>query len=103
MLVLTRRPGEEIVIAGEVRVTVLAIHGQKVRLGVSAPRSVVVDRQEMAARRTKTVGEPRPDPAVTVPAPSAPVPSAPERGTGAAPTPVMAAPAMPAAGESAAR
>jgi carbon storage regulator len=51
MLVLTRRVGEEIVIGGDIRVTIVAIQGSKVRLGVYAPQNVTVDRQEVHERR----------------------------------------------------
>jgi carbon storage regulator len=51
MLVLSRRIEESIVIAGDIRVTVIAIQGDKVRLGIAAPLSVTVDREEVAARR----------------------------------------------------
>jgi carbon storage regulator len=51
MLVLTRRIGEEIVIAGNIHVTVIALQGNKVRLGIQAPESVRVDRGEVDARR----------------------------------------------------
>ena len=51
MLVLTRRVGEEIVINDEIRVRVLAAQGSKVRIGVSAPDSVRVDRREVHERR----------------------------------------------------
>jgi carbon storage regulator len=51
MLVLTRRNGEEIVIDGDIRVMVLTVKGDKVRLGISAPPSVVVDRSEVHERR----------------------------------------------------
>ncbi len=51
MLVLTRRIGEEIVIGGNIRVTITAIKGDKVRIGVSAPPDVRVDRAEVHARR----------------------------------------------------
>jgi carbon storage regulator len=47
MLVLTRRPGEAIVIGDEIEVTVTAIAGGKVRLGVQAPRHITVDRREI--------------------------------------------------------
>ena len=53
MLVLTRRIGEEIVIGGDIRVTVLEVHGNKVRIGVEAPKSVRVDRQEIHDRRVE--------------------------------------------------
>ena len=47
MLVLTRRVGEEIVIAGNIRVMVVAVNGQKVRLGITAPPAVPVARREL--------------------------------------------------------
>jgi carbon storage regulator len=47
MLVLTRRIGQEIVIAGDVRVKVAAIEGRRVRLGITAPPSVQVMRLEL--------------------------------------------------------
>jgi carbon storage regulator len=50
MLVLTRRVGEEIVIAGNIRVKVVAVRGRTIRLGVTAPSSVPVVRQEVLAR-----------------------------------------------------
>ena len=52
MLVLSRRLGEEIVIGESIRVTVVAVHGNKVRLGVTAPDSVRVDRKEISQRRS---------------------------------------------------
>jgi carbon storage regulator len=55
MLVLARRIGEEIVIAGNIYVTVVAVQGDKVRLGVTAPDDVTVDRQEIHERRTGRV------------------------------------------------
>ena len=51
MLVLTRRVGEEIVIDGNIRVVIVAVKGDKIRLGISAPPSVVVDRMEVHERR----------------------------------------------------
>jgi carbon storage regulator CsrA len=51
MLVLSRRLNQSIVIAGEVRVTVLAISPSRVELGVEAPRQVRVDREEIHLRR----------------------------------------------------
>lgn len=47
MLVLTRRPGESIVIGNDVVVTVLEVRGDQVRVGVRAPRSVQVHREEV--------------------------------------------------------
>ena len=51
MLVLSRRVGEEIVINDNVRVTVVAVKGDRVRLGIVAPKDVHVDRAEIHQRR----------------------------------------------------
>ena len=53
MLVLTRRPDEEIVIDGTIRVKVLSVKGETVRLGIIAPASVRVDRYEVHQRRSQ--------------------------------------------------
>jgi len=48
MLVLTRKMGEEIVIAdGAIVVTVVEIRGDKLRLGITADRSINIDRREI--------------------------------------------------------
>ena len=47
MLVLTRRPGQSIMIGNDVTVTVLEIRNDQVRIGVAAPRSVQVHREEI--------------------------------------------------------
>lgn len=47
MLVLTRRPGESIVIGHDVHVTVLEVRGDQIRIGIDAPRSVKVHREEV--------------------------------------------------------
>lgn len=47
MLVLTRRANQSIMIGPDVVVTVLEVRGDQVRLGVSAPRSVAVHREEV--------------------------------------------------------
>jgi carbon storage regulator len=51
MLVLTRKVNETIVIDGSIRVTVLDVKGHKVRIGISAPDDVPIDREEIAERR----------------------------------------------------
>ena len=53
MLVLSRRAGEEIVIDGSIRVVIVAVQGNKVRIGVDAPPHVPVDRQEIHERRSE--------------------------------------------------
>lgn len=50
MLVLTRKVGEEIVINGNIRVTITLIKGDKVRIGITAPPDVPVHRQEILDR-----------------------------------------------------
>jgi len=50
MLVLSRKLNEEIVIAGDIRVRVLEFRGGRVRLGISAPPEVTVDRAEVIPR-----------------------------------------------------
>jgi carbon storage regulator len=50
MLVLTRKRNECIVINQNIKVTVLEVRGDKVRLGIEAPLSVSVHRSEVAAR-----------------------------------------------------
>lgn len=47
MLVLTRRTGEEIVIAGDICIKVISVHGRRVSLGIAAPPSIPVRRQEV--------------------------------------------------------
>jgi carbon storage regulator len=50
MLVLSRKPGDTVVIDGSIKVTVIELRGNMVRLGVEAPRDVRVRREELAAR-----------------------------------------------------
>jgi carbon storage regulator len=51
MLVLNRRLNESIIIGGNITVTVLGINGQHARLGITAPRGIIVDRAEVHQRR----------------------------------------------------
>ena len=50
MLVLSRKPGERIVIGPNIELTVVDICGSKVRLAVDAPRDVFIHRQEIYRR-----------------------------------------------------
>jgi carbon storage regulator len=51
MLILTRKIGEAIVIGSNIHVMLVAVHGDNVRIGISAPKEIVVDRQEIAEKR----------------------------------------------------
>jgi carbon storage regulator len=50
MLVLTRKPGQSIMIGDGVEVQVLSVAGEKVRLGITAPREVAIFRNEVYER-----------------------------------------------------
>jgi len=56
MLVLSRQRDETIMIGDEIEITVVDIRGDKVRLGINAPRSVQVHRKEVyeAIKRENT-------------------------------------------------
>jgi carbon storage regulator len=47
MLVLTRKRNESIVIGDDIEVTVLSVVGEKVRIGIDAPRDIPVFRMEV--------------------------------------------------------
>jgi carbon storage regulator len=47
VLRITRRAGERVIVGGEVIVEVLEVRGQTVRLGIDAPRSVPIYREEI--------------------------------------------------------
>jgi carbon storage regulator len=50
MLILTRRVGETVRIGDDVTVTVLSVKGTQVRIGIDAPKTVVVHREEIFER-----------------------------------------------------
>ena len=50
MLILTRRVGESVVIGEDVIVTVLGVKGNQVRVGINAPKTVAVHREEIFER-----------------------------------------------------
>jgi carbon storage regulator len=50
MLVLTRRVGERLRIGNDIELVVLDVRGREVRLGVTAPASVTVHREEIYRR-----------------------------------------------------
>ena len=50
MLILSRRVGESVIIGEDISITVLRVKGNQVRLGVNAPKSVAVQREEISER-----------------------------------------------------
>ena len=57
MLVLSRKVGEEIVIGNNIHLMVVAIKGDKVRIGISAPKGVTVDRLEIHEKQQNLLNE----------------------------------------------
>ena len=58
MLILTRRVGESVVIGEDVTVTVLGVKGNQVRIGINAPKTVAVHREEIFERIKNGQGTP---------------------------------------------
>lgn len=58
MLILSRYPDESVVIDGDVEVKIVDVRGDKVRLGIDAPKHIPVHRKEVqeAINREKTEG-----------------------------------------------
>lgn len=53
MLVLARRRDEKIIIGNNIEVVVVDIQPNKVKLGISAPKEVIVDREEISKLRNE--------------------------------------------------
>jgi carbon storage regulator len=49
MLIITRRPGEKVMVGDDIVVEVIEVSGSSVRIGIDAPRSVPVYREEIWA------------------------------------------------------
>ena len=47
MLILTRKSGESITIGDDVKITVVGVKGKQVRIGIDAPRSYMIHREEV--------------------------------------------------------
>ncbi|MEX1229612.1 MAG: carbon storage regulator CsrA [Planctomycetaceae bacterium] len=62
MLVLTRKPGESIIIGNDIELTVVEIRGNRIRLGIKAPQEVPIYRAELQIH-TQEQEEGRHDPA----------------------------------------
>lgn len=76
MLVLSRKVGEEIIIGDNIRVRVLSIQGNQVRLGFVAPRSVAIQREELLAAVMKQPEKPATGRGSSQGEPSMPAPDA---------------------------
>jgi carbon storage regulator len=63
MLVLSRKPGEKIHIGGGITVTVIEVAGNKIRLGIDAPKDVPVFRAELSLLLNR-IGTEEPDAAL---------------------------------------
>jgi len=50
MLILTRRVGETVMIGNDVTVTILGVKGNQVRVGINAPKTIAVHREEIYER-----------------------------------------------------
>ena len=62
MLVISRQSDETIIIGDNIRITIVEVRGDKVRIGIDAPRDVTVHRQEIydAIRRDAEAAAVRP-------------------------------------------
>lgn len=91
MLVLTRQRDETIMIGDDIKITVVDIRGDKVRLGISAPNNVIVHRQEVydaVKRETGAAPSPAPHAAASPPSANNP-PAAKSPATGSASRPSL--------------
>jgi carbon storage regulator len=65
MLILTRRVGEALKLGEDITVTVLGVRGNQVRIGIDAPKSVAIQREEIYSTnvtdRTPEIGGELPD------------------------------------------
>ena len=57
MLVLSRRKDESVMVGDDIKITVVEVYGDKVRLGLEAPASVSIHRKEVHERIQEEKGE----------------------------------------------
>jgi len=60
MLVLSRKVGEELIINGDIRVSVVRVRGNRVRIGIEAPRNVLVRREDSTSTAKTPGSKPQP-------------------------------------------
>jgi len=57
MLVLSRQVNESIMIGDNIEISVVHISGNKIRLGITAPKDIVVDRKEVHQRKQEEASQ----------------------------------------------
>ncbi len=57
MLILTRRIGEVLRVGDDINMVILTVHNTQVRIGINAPRNVVIDREEVAERKLRGLNQ----------------------------------------------
>lgn len=61
MLILTRRHGESVRIGDDITVTVVELTGNQIRLGIAAPKDVLILREELTQREPAADSSPQTD------------------------------------------
>ncbi len=51
MLILTRKLGESVIVGDNIKITVVKIDKQQIKLGIDASKNVIVDKEEIAKKR----------------------------------------------------
>lgn len=51
MLILTRKPSEQLKIGDDITVTILGVRGNQVRIGIDAPKDVLILREELCEKQ----------------------------------------------------
>ena len=57
MLILAQHPGQQIRIGDDIIIRVLDVNGKQVTIGIEAPRSVSVDREEIYVRKKASISQ----------------------------------------------
>lgn len=47
MLILSRKPGESLIVNGDIEIKIVEVSGDKVKIGINAPKDVTILRQEL--------------------------------------------------------
>ena len=60
MLILSRKVDEKLIIGDDIEITILAVRGNQIRIGVNAPKSVAIHREEIYERIQAEQNTPNP-------------------------------------------